>query len=279
MSAKLFLNQSIKFIPQDDFAMEMSDNEGISAKMSFLARSADLGVGSNLNLFTRGTRLEQLFPECSPLYRNLTLATFPHSDHSPGIISINCTFTGPKFSTNGSSGDDQVTPTSSFRGNLEEAPLSESPAWKALGLDEQVWLGELLNGTMVLYKDGATPGIWDEKHELFFPAKDGDDNAVTFTGDALIFAKMISGGKTTCKRPSWNYNYRVEGKTGFTSAQLGSLGKIVASPPGNPPKPGSGWTWMLVGPDQSQNGPDRFIKDLSFQLIPDNDENQLLYGS
>jgi hypothetical protein len=95
----------------------------------------------------------------------------------------------------------------------------------------------------------------------------------------LKFCKIIAQGNLTYKKGSWTYSYRTESKTGFTAAQLNSLGKIVANPPGSPAKPAAGWTWFLAGPNQDQSGPDRFIKTLDFLLIEDNEKNQFLYGS
>jgi hypothetical protein len=68
----------------------------------------------------------------------------------------------------------------------------------------------------------------------------------------------------------------VAGNT-LTAAQLNSLGKIVANPPGNPQTPSSGYVWQLASPNQSQSGENRFIKTLDFRLIVDNAKNQFLY--
>lgn len=280
-TAKIFLSPSIKYIPQGDFSMTMSDNGGVEATQSFLARKADLGVGSNLNNFRRGIRAEVLDPNTPVLYRNLTVKDFPHEDHAPGIIKINVTYTGYLYSKGGSSGEEQTVPTYSLSGNLEEAPINQFKAWKDLSPASRKRLGWLMinAGGIVFDIEGGKYGHLDEESGDFTAVDTGPGVWVVPTGDELTFAKMIAEGRNTGKKPSWTYSVREESETGFTGAQLSSLGKIVTNPPGNPVDPGSGWTWMLVGPQQEQNGENRFYKDLQFLLIEDNDENKMLYGS
>lgn len=279
-TAKLFLSSSIKYIPQMDFSVNMSDNGGVEATQSFLARKADLGTSANLNLFIRGTRAEALDPNTPALYRNLTVKSFPHEDHSAGIIRINVTYTGYLYSKGPSSGSETSVPTYSLAGNLEEAPLNEFQAWQDLGDDQKTRLGWLSTnaGGIVFSTEQGKYGHLEEDTFDFIAVDTGPGVWVVPSGDELIFAKMIAAGKNTGKMPSWTYTVREESETGFTGAQLSSLGKIVNNPPGNPANPGSGWTWMLVGPQQEQDGENRFYKDLAFLLIPDNDENQMLYG-
>jgi hypothetical protein len=115
-----------------------------------------------------------------------------------------------------------------------------------------------------------------------------DDNGDNFTSltsgfwatpadDELKYARLIAQERFTCKRPAWTYTVRTEGSSGFTPSQLNSAGKIVSNPQGNPPTPSSSYTWFFVGPDQEQSGEKRFVKDLTYQLIPDTEENQFLY--
>lgn len=284
-TAKIFLQSGIKYIPQMDFSVTMSDNAGVEATQSFLARKKDLGVGGNLDLFKRGTRAEALDPNTPVLYRNLTVKEFPHEDEAPGIIRIRVTYTGYLYSKGGSSGEEATVPTYSLVGNLEESPLQEFDAWRDLSdasKERLTWLMDSSLGFVFSLTEGKY-GKMDlesaDGNEDSFRALDtgGGSKWAVPTGDELTFAKMIAEGRTTGKKPSWTYTVREESETGFTSAQLAKLGKIVANPPGNPINPGPDWTWMLVGPQQEQSGDNRFFKDLQFLLIPDNEENQMLY--
>lgn len=260
------------------FSVQYTENGGIEATQSFVARKSDLAPDNfNLSIFFRGATWESVFPQVPEIYRGLTMKTFDPDESQPGIVIIKCIFTGYQYSAGGSSGEEQIVPTTSLRGSLEQLPLSQNQAWIDLTPTEKIFLGKLIRGELALNGDGTSPGVWDDKHEFFTNAKDGAGNFVSFAGDALIFATMIGEGRTTYDGPSWVYNYRTESKTGFTGAQLAALGKISATPPGNPEKPPTGWTWQLAGPDQDQSGPDRYIRNLTYRLIRNNAENQMLY--
>jgi hypothetical protein len=278
--SKIFINSSTKFVPQMDMNIRYTDNGGIEATQSFLARKADIGVGNNLNDFRRGTTWETIFPEVPTLYRFLTLKTFDPKDIQPGIVAIECTFTGVQFTGSSSSGDEETIPTTSLRGNLEESPFSKLAKWDGLSAESKKRLGLFMTTGLVTF-DIVTGkyGKIDELDGEFLPFSGDPWNGIAATGDELEFAKIIADGEMTYKKGSWTYSYRIEGKTGFTAAQLNSLGKIVANPPGTPAKPATGWTWFLAGPTQEQSGPDRFVKILDFLLIEDNEKNQFLYGS
>jgi len=264
-----------------DMKIQYTENGGIEASQSFIARKSNIGSGGNLSGFFRGASWESLYPEVPILYRFLTLKTFDHSDKQPGIIEINATFTGYQFSGNSSSGEEDSVPTTSLRGNLEQAPIQQSKAWEELSASSKARLGWLMTlpGTVSFNISSSEYGKIDEDSGDFtaFPTDPGV--WAIPTGNELIFATMIASGRTSYDAPSWNYNYRTESKVGFTAAQLNSLGKIVTSPLGSPTKPSSGWTWQLIGPEQDQSGPDRFVKDLNYKLIRDTEENQMLYGS
>lgn len=279
--SKVFINTALKYVPQMDMRIQYTENGGVEGTQTFIARKANIGSGSNLNAFKRGTTWETVYPEVPSLYRFLTMKTFDPEDSQPGCVAIKATFTGYQFAGNGSSGEEDSVPTTSLRGNLEQAPIQQSKAWADLEDDAKTRLGWLMTlpGTVSFdLVSGKYGKVNDETGDFTaFPTEPGV--WANPTGDELTFAKMIASGRTTYDAPSWNYNYRTESKNGFTGAQLNSLGKIVASPPGGPAKPTSGWTWQLIGPEQDQSGRDRFVKDLNYKLIRDNDENQMLYGS
>lgn len=280
MSSKIFLDSSIKYVPQMDINVVYTENGGIEATQTFIARRSSLGT-SDLNGFNRGTRWETLYPEVPSLYRSLTMKTFDPQDTQPGIIAIKATFTGYQWEASyGSSGEEEGVPTTSLRPCEEHKSITNHAKWNDLTAASKNRLGWLMTlpGTVSFNLSENKYGKTDEDGAFTeFPT--GPGVWAIPEGDELEFAKMIAEGETTYKAPSWSYVYRTEGKKPFTAAQLNQAFKIVANPPGEPVDPGTGWTWMLIAPEQTQSGPDRFIKDLTFQLIEDNPRNQFLYGS
>lgn len=283
----------VTHIPQIDFSVVFNQNGGVTGSQSYLAKKSEIKKGSLLaNTFAQGNILWNIDPNCPVPYRNFRLVSFTASDYAPGIVSIACDYSGAEFATGEGTtpGEPAGLTTYTLRGTIEERPLSMHRKWQPLSEDDKHFLSALITGEMVLGPDGDDPGKFVEK-PLAGPAlPDGQNSymefipAVTrvtqepyyFIGDALDFAKMIVGGVQTFKAPSWTYSVRQEGVTGMTTGQLNALGKY-ANPPGNPPKPTSGYTWMLVGPDQEQVGDARFIKDFNFLLIEKNDAHDFLY--
>ena len=277
MSGKIYLNSSIKFIPQKDFAVQQTENGGIEATQTFLCRYNSLGT-SDLTPFNRGNRLDTLWPECPSIYRGLRVKTaVPNHHEASGIWEIKVVFTGTLFAwstSGGSSGAEQTVPTYSIRGDLEEAPINEHPKFKALDDDSKLLLGRLLEGTATIEfgwtkAGGIDPVGGDWKYVQ------GSSGDIEISGDAIKFAKMITKGKTTYKSPTYTYNVREESSTGFSSSDFSKLGQIT-NPPGSPPTP-SGYSWMLTGPSQEQSGQGRYFKDTSYTLIEDNEDNDFLY--
>jgi len=272
MAIKQFLSSSIKWVPQPGFSVVNTENGGIEAAQDILIRNADI---STVTVFNRGTRWEIIFPEVPTIYRGLTMKTFDPTDRGDGFSILKCTFTGYQFVAPGSSGvgDEAVQATSTLTGQLTAEPFSSHPKWEPLSQTAKTVLGYLISGQYV----------WDgNDNKIKIVQNDGslvanDTLSAYIVGDARKFANIIAEGDQTWDRGGWTYSYHTESETGFTSAQLNSLGKIVANPPGNPQDPGAGWTWMLASPSQSQSGLDRFIKTLDFRLIQDNDKNQFLY--
>lgn len=281
-TAKLYLSLGLNYVPQMDFQTRDTENGGIEATQSFLVRKFDVGVGGALVNFRRGTRLEVVDPNCPALYRNLTVKSNSIVDHAPGMMRAETTFTGYAYAaTGGSSGGDETVPTYTLEGSLEEAPLNEHPEWEELTSDEKWALGNFLAGVdgFESRQDYSAIGMFEEfdNRNQFYPVLDKDGANVVFSERAKKFIKLIAQDKKTFKRPAWTYTQRIEGSSGFTSAQLNTTGKIVRNPPGGPQKPSGGYTWLGLGPFQEQSGPNRFIKSLPFLLIRDSEENQFLY--
>jgi len=276
MSARLHFPPGNGVIPQADFETNPTENGGWEAKQSFLIKKSALATTGLL--FIRSKSICDLDPNCPTNYRFLGLKKAEQSDHSPGVLKLSCTFTGyDQAGSNGSSGEEATLPTYSLRKDIEEVSLCEHKKWSALTDASKARLGLILSnpGDNVFNMASGTYGYFEGS---VFQEHAGEFWDVP-TGDELTFARLISQDKATFKRPAWSYTVRTEGSTGFTPAQLNKAGKIVANPQGNPPTPSSSYTWFFVGPDQEQSGEKRFVKDLQYQLIPDNDENQFLYGS
>jgi hypothetical protein len=277
MAINQFLNPSIKWVPQPGFSVVYTENGGIEASQDILIRNTDL---STVTVFNRGTRWEAIFPEVPRIYRFLSMKTFDPTDRGDGFSILKCTFTGYQFVGPESSGlgNEIVQATSTLTGQLTSEPLSSHPKWQPLSDEEKVSLGNLMSGEWVYIQDPFNAGTFalavnqgNGKYSIL-----PNEDQVT-SEDGLMFLKIIAEGDQTWDRGGWTYSYHTESEEGFTPAQLNSLGKIVANPPGNPQDPGDGWTWMLASPSQSQSGLDRFIKTLDFRLIQDNAKNQFLY--
>ena len=274
MSLKQFINPSTRWVPQSGFSVSYTENGGIEASQDVLVRNADLSSlipGS----FSRGTRWESIFPEVPAIYRSLALKTFDPRDRGDGWSVLKCTFTGYQYAGNESSGEEESVATSTLSGQLNPDALSSHPKWEPLGQTAKTVLGYLLSGQYVWDANDSKIKIVQDDGSLVA----NDTLSALITGDAINFANIIAGGESTWDRGGWTYSYHTESEEGFTAAQLNSLGKIVANPPGNPQKPSTGWTWLLASPNQTQSGQDRFMKTLDFRLIRNNAKNQFLYGA
>jgi hypothetical protein len=269
MAIKQFLSSAIKLVPQAGFSVVYTENGGVEAQQDVLIRNADI---SSTTAFSRGTAWESIFPEVPSIYRNLTIKKTDPTDRGDGFSIIKCTFTGYQLAGNGSSGEELTVATSTLSGQLNPDALSSHPKWALIDTADLDALCQLLNGSWTIKETiGNEFAVIDQKgEELYYTPTDAT---------ALMFAKIIQGGDQTWDRAGWTYSYHTEGSKPFTSAQLNSLNKIVANPPGDPKKPSSDWCYMLASVNQTQSGEDRFIKTLDFRLIPDNAKNQFLYGA
>lgn len=274
MSSKLFFPPGNGIIPQPDFETNPTENGGLEATQSFLIKKAS--VATINGLFTRGKSIGLLDPNCPSFFHFLGLKKAETNDYAPGVLTVRCTFTGyGGAESNGSSGNEPEVPTYSLRKDIEEVPLNEHRKWEGLSDESKKRLGLLLAGGVWFFMDDSSWGSTGGEGEL-------DEATIASwpepTGDELQYARLIAQGRVTFKRPAWTWTVRTEGSKGFTNAQLNSAGKIVNNPQGNPPTPSGGYVWFFVGPDQEQSGDNRFVKDLTYQLIPDTEENQFLYG-
>ena len=272
MALKQFLSSSIKLVPQAGFSVVYTENGGIEAHQDILIRTADI---STTNSFNYGITWGSIFPEVPSIYQGLTMKTFDPTDRGDGFSIIKCTFTGYQYVGNGSSGEEQVVATSTLSGQLNPDALSSHPKWEPLSDVAKTVLGYLISGQYVWDKEESKIKIVQEDGSLVT----NDTLSDYITGDGIEFANIIAGGETTWDRAGWTYSYHTEGSKPFTSAQLNSLNKIVADPPGDPTKPSNNWVYMLASVNQTQSGKDRFMKTLDFRLIPKNAKNEFLYGA
>lgn len=281
MSSKIYFPPGVNYIPQMDFEVALTENAGWEGSQTFLAKKSSLVLGNPLvTVFTQGRSIALIDPNCPIAYSFLTLKLFVVSDHSPGIAKISCTFSGySREGTNGSSGEETILPTYSLRKDIEEVPLNDHNKWKDLSDASKSRLALVMSGksAVIFNMTEGEYGYFDDNGDNFTSLTSGF--WATPEDDELKFARLIAQEKLTCKRPAWTYTVRTEGSKGFTGAQLNKAGKIVSNPQGNPPTPSSSYCWFFVGPDQEQSGDKRFVKDLTYQLIPDNDENRFLYDS
>jgi hypothetical protein len=275
MASRQFVNPAITWIPQAGFSASYTENGGIEATQDFRVRNSDLKPGSPLGAFTRGATWESVWPEVPELWRLLTIKTLAPTDLGDGWSMVNVMFTGYQYAGNGSSGEETTVPTTSLDGQLNATALSDHPKWVTLGQTAKTVLGYLISGQYVWDASDSKIKIVQDDGSLV----ENDTLSGYITGDAVQFANIIMEGEHTWDKGGWTYSYHTESETGFTAAQLNSLGKIVANPPGSPTKPSTGWTWQLANPNQAQSGPKRFVKTLNFKLIQDNAKNQFLYGS
>ena len=283
MASTQFLSPAIKYVPQSGFSASYTENGGVEASQDFIVRNSDLASRNDrIAGFVRGATWESLWPEVPDLYRNLTLKNSDPTDQGNGLCLLRVTFTGySSAGTNGSSGEEESVATTSLLGQLEDVALAQHYKWEALSSDFKYVLGQLISGQAETKFDFTQVGTYvdgDSKTPAAFNPIENASGAITLTGDAIVFAKIIASGETTFKKGGWTYSYHTESEAGFSPAQLNSLGKIVASPPGNPTTPTGKWKWLLTSPNQTQSGTERFMKTLDFQLIRDNAANNFLYG-
>jgi hypothetical protein len=273
MALKQFLNPATRWIPQSGYTVTVGENGGAEAMQDVLIRKSDLDT-TVASSFKRGTRWQDIFPEVPQIYRELKLKTVDPTDRGDGMTILKCTFTGYSLTVGASSGEEVQQATSTLTGQLTPEPLSNHPKWQPLSQTTKTVLGYLMSGQYVWDATAAKIKIVQPDGSLV----NNDTLSGYITGDAVDFANIIMEGETTYDRGGWTYSYHTESETGFTSAELNAISKIDLSPPGNPKKPSSGYTWQLAAPNQSQSGDNRYMKTLDFRLIPDNAKNQFLYG-
>jgi hypothetical protein len=262
---KLYGHAPNTIVPQDDFNAAQNENGGWKATQSFRIRKGDIDNYSVKEAFPSGATLQSLDKSCDDLFAFMRLATIKGIQNIPGgWQQITVEFVG---FTNGSTSEftppeTAARPTYGKRGTLKDAPLYEHPKWKALEPAERWALGLFLKGDFQSNSALNSVGTYEEYdlRKTFYPAIDNDGDAITFSEDAIKFIERIAQGRTTYEMATYQHHHRWQGNKGITSAQLNKLGKID-TPSGNPPTPGTGRDWLLIGADEEQNGSGDFLFD------------------
>lgn len=238
--------------PQPGFTVTQDQNGTWTASRDYSMRTETWNQSSIRNLFARGTFI-YLIDNTLPDFWNFLTVTDKNIVHEEGgIITISVSFNGSlgfQFDNDGLSED--VLPTYRLEGRLMELPLSEHPKWKALSNDFQQALGKMLTGEATVSPDYLKPGYY--QNDVFYFIKDASDNVITFTGNAITFAKLICNGTTTYTASTVTYTETTTGESPVTNQQLAKLGKI-SNPRGNPPSFAGDYNWMLTGASQEQRG-------------------------
>jgi hypothetical protein len=278
---KLYGHTPNSIVPQDDFNASQNENGGWQATQSFRIRKGDLDNYRVKEAFPSGATLQSLDPNCDELFAYMRLVTIKGIQNIPGgWQQISVEFVG---FTSGSTSEftppeTAARPTFSKRGVLVDAPLNEHPKWKNLEVKERNSLGKLLTGVWLYVEDPFPPGgyvLANETGGESYTIRPEDQQLTS--EDAIEFAARIAEGRTTYRMATYEYHHRWQGNKGVTAAQLNKLGKID-TPTGNPPTPGAGRNWLLVGVDEEQNGSGDFLFDnsLTYLLSDDGGHDEFL---
>lgn len=281
--AKLYGITIIDVIPQPDFEATQNENGGWRASQSFEIRKGGLDNASIRARFPYAATLRSLDPNSDIYYSFLKLSKINAVETiEGGYTRINVEFVGIGAQGGGGDGGNEAgttAPTYALRGQVVEAPLDEHPKWKALSEVEKNALGKMLSGD---YAYGPDP--FEDPDSSSFSTYIPRGEGATFLSpdpisstDAIEFATRIAQGRSTYKLATYEYTHRWEASVGPTAAQLNNLGKI-ATPSGNPPNPGSGRNYLLVGVNSEQHGTGdlAFTNELQYLLSDEGGHDSFL---
>ena len=274
--AKIYGLTPNQIIPQGDFSAARNENGGWTASQTFRVKKGGLDNVAINSKFKEGESLNNFDPNVDSLFAYLLLSQITGINTiAGGYTDVTCEFVG--FAGSTSTNDPSIVPIPTFakRGTLRSAPLSEHKKWKALTAAQKTTLGYLISG---LYR-------WDiAAQQVQKQADDGtweEDAALTaiVVGDAAEFADRIAQGDTTYEFGTYEYTHRWEDNEGISESKMNRLGKIVEVPTGDPPKPGNGRNWLLVGANEEQygSGKYRFTNELQFLLSDEGGWDAFLY--
>lgn len=274
MSAKIFISPSIIAIPQPDFeANRDGDNGAWQASQSFLITKGKIDDPITRAYFGIGKSVTMLDPNAAATWGFLNLRRISVITQMGGWEVVRVDFNGIP-SVDGSGNpivQDEHAVTYAMRGQVSDAPLQEHPKFKALTALEKNALGKLISGEMQWGPDWLDVGSF----VFSYPQQqDGSFGAVTpnpiTSSDGVQFANRIAEGVTTYRKAGFTWSKRWASENPVTATQLNSLQKIVTTPPGSPPKPGTGREFLLVSALFDQTGETdanpTFTNELVFEL-------------
>jgi hypothetical protein len=240
--------------PQPGFSAARDENGGWRGSAEFVVTTATWAQASWRAQFAKGTPITQLDPTLDPFFSFLTVDTQTVTRNEGGLVTVMVEVTGgaDQWSTEGSSPSlaEAALPTYRLEGRLQEFPLSQHPKWVELSENEQYTLGNLLNDRVVY----GIPENETEK-KIFWPQGNlwFQDEQIE-TGNGYKFLDLILAGVKTYYVPTLSWTESTQGSSPMTADQIGKLGRIDASPRGNPPTPSGTRNWMLTGASQEQRG-------------------------
>ena len=241
-------------IPLGQFTATQDQQGGWTATRQYYMLASTFASSTVASQFARGSSAIVADNTIPAIFDFLVVESRSVQYGEAGTCTVTVNYAGaagPQYGDDDDTLAEQALPTYRLEGRLMELPLSEHPKWKALSDTFQQALGKMLTGEATVSPDYLTPGYY--QNDTFYFIKDSSDNEITFTGNAITFAKLICNGVTTYVVPTITWTETTEGPTGMTAAQLNKLGKI-STPRGGPPTPSSTRNWMLTGASQEQRG-------------------------
>lgn len=274
-------------IPQADFEASISDNGLWTGSQSFLIRKGSLDSPSMRANFAIGRQITSLDPNADSFWSFLRIHRITPSTDVGGWTRLNVHLQG-FFSDGGGDGEEEGIisddfVTYSMRGETSDAPISEHPKFKGLGVNEQIALGQLMSGVYVWRVSNPEASVGDFEFQLYYASDLEQEIEVVpqlTSVNAKKFAELIASGAMSYRRAGYTWTKRWSSEVKMTPAQLNKLGKI-ANPPGSPPTPTGGRDYMLVSAGFEQTGNitaiPTYTNELVFELSDSDGFDQFLY--
>lgn len=240
--------------PQPGFTATKAENGGWTGNHKFAIRRTAWANASVRGQFAKGVAITSLDPGLASFWNFMTVSTVTVDSEEGDFTMVTVGITGAQGATYGEDEEPEESATTyRLSGQLQDAPFSMHPKWKALGASDTEGLGLLINGQAIYDPATRKVGQFDFDAGVFRAIKSGDTEVVISEGDAAEFATRINAGETTYLRPTFTWTESTQGNSGLSDAQLNKLGN-TATPRGNPPTPSGGRDWMLTSAFQEETG-------------------------
>jgi len=265
-------------IISSDLQVTKDYQNGTTAKQKYVIKTSSYAlpkIGSAFASLVQGGPSELNF---------LTLESVNTQGLDGGLTEVTLNFSGSsgqQYSFD-ASGDNPVVYRLDCR--LIERGILEHPKYNELKDDEKLALAYLDNGTVLPDIDYTRVGNWEINETFgwlydFVPLKNQNNEVIILEEVAIEFAKLIVSGKKTYLFPVITWTEVATGNQGLKNVQLNAIGKIVNTPRGDPPEPGTGRSWLLTNATQEQRGEKLFQTTLEWQLSDENGWDEFLYQS